>query len=342
MQALVVHGHEVRYESAPDPIILDRRDVIVTMKGASICGSDLHLLDPSWDAPREVYGIGHEAVGEIVEVGKDVRTLKVGDEIMLSGIVACGLCRSCLAGELKRCENKATDVYGLGQSLEGCQAEAIRVPAADFNAQVVPEGVSREQAVLLTDGLITAFGACVGAEIRPGNSVAVIGLGPIGLMATELAVAMGASIVYAVDPIAERRAWATDLGAVALPPDDLPAVISEKTSGRMIDSVVEAVGSPKTIDLAMQIVGVGRTVDVLGAGQFDMTIPFNAAVNGVTVRANMLTEIPAYWPEVIPLLQSGRIHPERVFTHTFSLPEGEEAYRQAIARENGLLKILLN
>ncbi len=340
MHALVVHGHEVRYESVPDPMILDPRDAIVKMKGASICGSDLHLLDDSWETSRDVYGIGHEAVGEVVEVGSHVGTLQVGDEVMLSGIVACGICRSCLAGGLKRCENRATDVYGIGQSLEGCQAEAIRVPAADFNAQVVPEGISREQAVLLTDGLVTAFAACVGAEIQPGNSVAIIGLGPIGLMATELALTMGASVVYAVDPVEERRVRAAALGAVALLPDNLTAVIGEKTSGKMIDSVVEAVGSQRTIDLAMQIVGIGRTVSVLGAGHFDMTIPFKAALNGITVRANMLTEIPVYWPKVIPMLQSGAIHPEKVFTHTFSLSEGEEAYRQVMARQDGLLKIM--
>ena len=342
MRALIMHGHELHYQTVPDPIIRDSRDAIVKMERCGICGSDLHLVHSDWTPPRDVYGIGHEAVGEVVEVGRSVTGLKVGDRVMLSGAVGCGLCRPCLTGDIKRCDNKAIDVYGVGQGLEGCQAEAIRVPAADFNTAIIPEGVSDEQALLLTDNLVTAYGACVGAEISAGRSVAVIGLGPIGLMAVELAMVMGASAVYATDLVAERRNCAARLGAIALPPDNLFEEIQERTAGRMIDSVIEAVGATQTVDLAMSIVGVSRNVSILGAGMnFDVKIPFNALLNGVTVRANMLTEIARYWPQIIPMIQAGRIHPEQFISDRVSLGEGLDAYKRATERSGGVLKIIM-
>jgi len=337
-----VHGKDLRYEAAPDPAIQDSRDIIVKMTQCAICGSDLHLIQSDWTPPRHIYGIGHEAIGEIVERGSAVSALKVGDKVMLSGAVGCGRCRSCLSGQIKRCENKATDVYGVGQGLEGCQAEAIRVPAGDFNAARIPEGISDDQAILLTDNLVTAYGALIGADVCAGRSVAVIGLGPIGLMAVEMAMLMGASVVYAVDPIADRRARATALGAMALPPSDLRETLSDMTSGQMIDSVIEAVGSTVTIDLAMSVVGVSRNVSILGAGMnFEVRVPFHACLNGVTVRANMLTEISRYWPAVVPMLQSRRIKPEQFVTDYLSLADGPVAYKRAADREGGTLKVMM-
>jgi threonine dehydrogenase-like Zn-dependent dehydrogenase len=326
----------------PDPSIQDSRDIIVKMMQCAICGSDLHLIHSDWTPPRHVYGIGHEAIGEIVERGSAVTTLKVGDKVMLSGAVGCGRCRSCLSGQIKRCENKATDVFGVGQGLEGCQAEAIRVPAGDFNAARIPEGISDDQAILLTDNLITAYGALIGADVCAGRSVTVIGLGPIGLMTVEMAMLMGASAVYAVDPIADRRARATTLGAIALSPNNLRETLSDMTSGRMIDSVIEAVGSTATIDLAMSVVGVNRNVSILGAGMnFEVRVPFQACLNGVTVRANMLTEISRYWPEVVPMLQSRRIKPEQFVTDYLPLADGHVAYKRAADREGGTLKVMM-
>jgi threonine dehydrogenase-like Zn-dependent dehydrogenase len=312
------------------------------MTNSSICGSDLHLLGPGWVPRREVYGIGHEAVGEVIEVGAACAALRPGDKVMLAGSVGCGLCRPCLARAIKRCANGATDVYGIGQGLEGCQAELIRVPAGDFNAMRVPDGITDEQAVLLTDGLVTAFAACLGAEVRSGNTVAVIGLGPMGLMAVELAYAMGAAVVVAIDPIPERRTRAEMLGAVTSTPEVAEPFVTSVTGGRMIDSVIEAVGRTETVDLALAIVGVGRTVNVLGSGQnVRVEIPYAAAVNGVTVRANMLTEIARYWSQVVPMLLAGRIRPERVFSDSFTLADGIHAYARAGSRDAGLLKVLL-
>ena len=335
-------GTDLNFETVPDPIISHDRDAIIKTTQCGICGSDLHLVHNDWEPFRPVYGIGHEAVGEVMEIGKGVTDLKVGDRVMLAGSVGCGMCAPCLKGEIKRCENGASGVYGIGLGLEGCQAEAVRVPHADFNAAKIPEGINDDQAILLTDNLVTAYSACRDADVAPGRSVAVIGLGPIGLMAVELSLAMGANPVYAIDPIAERREIAARLGAVALPPDSLAEVLAEHTKGHMIDCVIEAVGKQATIDLAMSIVGIGRTISVLGAGLgLEVRIPFQSMYNGITVRANMLTEISRFWPELVPMVQLGRIHPEQFISDHFALAEGLKAYDRAIKREPGVLKIMM-
>ena len=161
-------------------------------------------------------------------------------------------------------------------------------------------------------------------------------------MAVELAIVMGASVVYAVDPVKDRRTRAASLGAIPVPPEELVETVREATNGLMVDCVLEAVGKTGTVDLAMATVGVGRNVSILGAGMdLEVKVPFEAILNGVTVRANMLTEISRFWPELVPLLQSGRIHPEKVITDRVTLEQGPEAYRRVAAREDGVSKVVL-
>lgn len=343
MKALIIHGpNDLRYDTVEDVTIKDSRDIVVRMKCCGICGSDLHFLHGSVPTERPVFGIGHEAIGEVVEKGKAVTSLKIGDMVMLPGATGCGMCRSCLSGNIKRCETRPMQVYGTGSHLEGCQAEGIRVPAGDFNATRIPEGISDEQAILLTDNLPTAYGACVDAGIAPGKSVAVIGLGPIGLIAVELAFVMGATVVYAVDLLAERRAHAAQLGAVALDGKNLVETVREQTGGRMIDCIVEAVGGDATMTLALAITGVDSRVAVLGVNtSMNFKIPIEAFINGVTIRGNFVTEVSKHWNDLIPLLQSGRIRPERVFTDRGVLSDGLAAYQKFGQRDNGTLKTLL-
>lgn len=344
MKALVIHGpRDLRYETVQDPAIIDSRDVIVKMKQCGICGSDLHLFDGELSAtPRPVFGIGHEAIGEVVETGRDVQDLKAGDMVMLAAATGCGICRPCLSGQIKCCENHLMQVYGIGAGLDGCQAEAIRVPAGDFNAARIPEGISHDQAILLTDNLPTAYGACIDADIRPGRTVAVIGLGPIGLMAVELAFIMGASAVYAIDLVPERRERAAELGATALPPQNVAEVLREVTGGRMVDCVVEAVGGDVTMSLALSIVRIAGNVSVLGVNSsMNFRIPMDVFINGVTIRANFLTEVSKHWNDLVPLLQHGRIRPENVITNRSSLANGIDAYIQFEGRTGGVLKTML-
>lgn len=343
MKALVMHGKgDLRYEDVSDAKIEQDEDIIVKMNLCGICGSDLHLFQGKTPSARPVYCIGHEAVGEVVETGRAISSLRVGDRVMLSAATGCGACRPCLSGEIKRCERAPAEVYGIGGPLEGCQAEAIRVPVGEFNTTRIPEGLTDEQAVLLTDNVPTAYAACVGAQVGPGRSVAVIGLGPIGLMAVELALVMGASVVYAIDPIEDRRERARKLGAVALPPDNLVDIIAEMTSGRMIDSVIEAVGGTNTVDLALSLVGTGRNLNVLGVdSNLDFRIPIMACVRGITIRASMMTEVSRYWGELVPMMQSGRIRPERLITTTAALRDGLNTYERCLERSGDVLKVMM-
>lgn len=343
MKALIVHGPgDLRYDSVDDPKIVERNDAVVRVRQCGICGSDLHIFHGQVPVARARFGIGHEAMGEVVEIGRDVQKLKVGDMVMLPGAVGCGACAPCRAGDIKLCQTRPMQIYGTGQDLEGCQAEAVRVPAADFNAIAIPEGISDDQAVLLTDNLPTAYGACRDAEIRPGRSVAVIGLGTIGLIAVELAILMGASVVYAIDLVPERCERAAGYGAVALDGADAAAVLREKTGNRMIDCVIDAAGGDPSMELALALVGVGGNISVLGVnGSMQFRIPIEVFINGVTIRGNFATEVGKYIPELIPLLQKGLIAPEKLITSRAALGDGLAAYAAFEKRAGGILKTML-
>jgi len=343
MKALRYYGaRDVRYEAMDDPTPQSERDAVVKVSACSICGSDLHIYHGHGFSEDVGFCVGHEAVGEVVEVGRAVHRVKVGDKVMLPAAVGCGACRSCLAGNVANCEFNLGACYGLSAKLQGSQAEAVRVPAADMNAVLVPDGVSMDQALMMTDALATAWYGARRADIRPGSSVAVIGLGPIGLMAVESAFVMGAHVVYAIDPIAERRAMTAHTGAIALHPDETLDRIKEDTRGAKLECVVEVVGSDATVDLALRLVARRGTVSVIGVQQskryaFPLERAFGA---GLTFRAGTCS-VPEELPALFPLVQSGRLKPERYISHRLPLSLGAEAYRLFEAREAGALKMVL-
>ena len=343
MKALTYHGaRDVRFETMDDPVPQSDRDAVVQVTACSICGSDLHIYHGHGFSEDVGFCVGHEAVGEVVEVGRAVSRIKVGDKVMLPAAVGCGACRSCLSGNVANCEFGEGACYGLSARLQGSQAEAVRVPAADMNAVVVPDGVSMDQALMMTDAMATAWYGARRADIKPGSSVAIIGLGPIGLMAVEAAFVMGAHVVYAIDPIAERRALAGETGAIALHPADALETIREATHGKKIECVVEAVGSDATVDLALRLVARRGTVSVIGVQQskryaFPLERAFGA---GLTFRAGTCS-VPEELPALFPLVQSGRLRPEKYISHRLPLSQGAEAYRLFDAREAGALKMVL-
>lgn len=343
MKALCYHApRKITCDTVPDAKLQADTDIVVRMTACGICGSDLHIYHGEGFSPELGYCVGHEAVGEVMEVGSGVRRVKTGDRVMISAAVGCGGCVPCLAGNVLKCETGGAGCYGLSHALEGCQSEAIRVPKGDFNVAPIPDGLTEEQALMLTDNLPTAWFGCVGAEIGPGKTVVVVGLGPIGLMAVEAAFVMGASRVFAVDLVAERRAIAQSLGAEAFDAADAPAGIMEATKGRMADCAVEAVGADATINLAMQLVGRQGIVSAIGVNQtrkfdFPMALAF---VKTLTFRIGTCS-VPRYWPAIVPLVQSGRLKPERFLTHRMKLEDGAEAYRLFDAREDGVLKTIM-
>lgn len=343
MKALCYEGPgDIRYQSAPDPVLKDERDALIRVHACSICGSDLHIFHGLGFSEDKGYCVGHEAVGEVVEVGRGVRQLRVGDAVMLSGAAGCGECPPCLVGDVSRCRKQPLQVYGLGHALGGCQAEAVRVPVADFNALRIPDGVNWDQGLMLTDSLPTAWFGCVNADIVPGATVAVVGCGPIGLAAIECAFVMGAAQVFAIDPVPQRRERAGTLGAMPLDTEEAVAEIREATHGLMVDSVAEAVGAEASIKLALKLAANGGTVSVIGAPRarhFNYPIAY-AMERSITFRIGICS--PArWWGQLVPLVQQGRLRPERSITHRMALGQGAEAYRLFDQRRDGVLKVVL-
>jgi threonine dehydrogenase-like Zn-dependent dehydrogenase len=206
----------------------------------------------------------------------------------------------------------------------------------------MPEGLTQTQALMLTDSLATAWYGCKNAKIMPGKHVVVVGLGPIGLMAVEAAFVMGAGAVYGIDLAADRRAIAQSLGAHALHPDAAKAAIAEATHGRYADCAVEAVGADATIKLAIDLVGRAGVVSVIGVNQnMNFSFPMGLAFfKGITFSIGTCS-VPEHWPELVPLVQHGHLHPERFVSHTLSLIDGAHAYDVFDRRADGALKMVL-
>jgi len=350
MKALVYRGPQaIELEDVPDPGIADERDVIVQVKACSICGSDLHIFRGHTFTDDVGYCVGHEAVGEIVEVGKGVQNRKVGDRVMMPGAICCGACGPCLAGFVTRCVRTAqpdfamyANCYGISSALQGSQAQALRVPNGDFNAHLIPDGVTTEQAVLMTDAASTAWFGCELAKVQPGAAVGILGAGPIGLIAIEISFVLGASRVFVIDPVPERRAMAETFGAIAFSPDEAEESIREATKGFMLDSVLEAAGSEAALRQAFRLAGRERTIGVIGViGIQTFALPFRRLMQQGLTLSGGPCPIPKFYPKLIPQIQQGRLHPERVITSRRPLTEGGQAYRDAHERAHGTLKTIL-
>src|SRR3984957_18475845 len=212
MRATVLEGpRQVAVHDVPDPVLPGPQGVIVTVEHTAICGSDLHLYH---DAPTgNGIRLGHEAIGTVAEVGPHVHSLKAGDGVFGSGVIGCGVCGPCLAGQPNVCLAGMATAFGTIPGRPGGQAEAMAVPFADLFALPIPEGIADEEAVLLTDILPTGYLGALRADIRPGATVVVVGLGPVGIMALQCAALFGPARLLAVDVVPERLARAERLGA---------------------------------------------------------------------------------------------------------------------------------
>lgn len=344
MRGLVFHGPgDVRCERVPDPRPGDARGAVVRVASTAICGSDLHLYHGTLSVDRPGFVIGHEFVGEVVETGSSVSRFRAGDRVLVSGVIGCGACAPCARGAVTLCEKRRTRVFGTGSTLPGGQAEAVAVPDADTSMLPIPDGVSDEQAVLLTDILPTGWYGARQAEIRPGQTVAIVGLGPVGMLALESAWLFGPARVVAIDKVPERLARARDLGALTVDADDAERVLRDVTGGVGPDCVIEAVGADATIQTALRLVRPGGVVSVIGvnvnpAFAFPMGLAF---MKDLTFRIG-ICPVPETWPVLVPLVRAGRLRPERVFTHRLPLSDGAKAYDLFDRKADGVQKVLLD
>jgi alcohol dehydrogenase len=334
---------DVSVEQVPDPVLPGPGGVIVTVERTAICGSDLHLYH---DAPTGVgIQLGHEAIGTVAEVGPDVRKVRVGDRVLVSGVIGCGMCAPCLAGQPNVCQAGQAAAFGTMPDLPGGQAEAMAVPFADTFVLPIPPGVADEEAVLLTDILPTGYVGAVRAAITPGSTVVVVGLGPVGIMALQCAQLFGPARILAVDMVPERLARAERMGAEPIDArvGPVPQQVMEATGGRGAESVIEAVGADATVLDALSCAASGGTVSIVGVN-LAMALPFPMGLvflKSLTVRA-VFAPIPGTWSALVPLVQSGRFELAETFTHHMGLSQVAEAYQLFNSRGAGVLKVLLD
>jgi len=305
---------------------------------ASICGSDLHILHG--ETPIQPGApIGHEFVGTVEAVGQDVRRFRAGDRVVAAFFVACGDCFLCRRGWYAQCEVKGT--FGHGEyfgGLGGGQAEYVLVPRADLTLERIPDSVTDEQAIFVGDALATGYFGAERAEIRPGDTVAVIGAGPVGLCAIMAANLFGPARVFAVDSISERLALAAQLGAI---PVDISKVhpvqfLKSQTDDHGVDSSIECVGEVSAVETAVNCLRGGGTCSMVGVPSvIEWPFPLLTAwMTDLTFRVGWCN-VHLYMRPLLDLIAAGKLHPEQIISHRMRLDQALEAYllfesRQAI------------
>ena len=345
MRALTFHDvGDVRCESVDDPKLRDPQDVIVRVELAAICGSDLHVFRGHEAGLDQGTVMGHEFLGEVVEVGAEVRNFRVGDRVVAPFTTNCGRCGACGDGLTARCDHG--ELFGWvegGEGLHGVQAEWTRVPHADATLVPVPASLPSEEALLTGDVLSTGFFCADAAGFREGATVVVLGCGPVGLMATIGAQELGAGRVLAVDGVPERLELARSFGAEPVDLTKAPhEAVLEATDGRGAECVLEVVGSPAASRLAFELLRPGGTISAVGVHNepsFAFT-PGEAYDRNLTYVAG---RCPArfYAPRMLELLASRRYPVASVYSHRVGLEEGPRGYEIFDRKLEGCTKVLL-
>ncbi len=346
MQALTFQGVEqVRFQSIPDPLVTDGGDVIVRTRMAAICGSDLHVYHGRETGLDHGTVLGHEFMGEIVEIGSRVERFRVGDQVISPFSTNCGDCFYCRSGLTARCEKG--QLFGWrqsGQGLHGAQAEYVRVPLADSTLVSAPEDLPPEEVLLAGDVLSTGLFSAESAGVGDGSLVSVVGCGPVGLMAIAAARSLGSRIVFAVDSVHERLDLAADFGAVPVNFHEVePApLVHEATEGRGVDAVLEAAGNLAAGHLAMSLVRPGGTIMAVGVHterEFPFT-PTEAYDRNLTFKTGRCSA-RHYLERSLELVRSARLPLGSIISHRLPLEDGPEAYRIFAEKLDGCTKVIL-
>jgi threonine dehydrogenase-like Zn-dependent dehydrogenase len=387
MQALRWYGtHDVRVETVPDPKIQNPRDAIIDITLTAICGSDLHLYDGYIPTMEKGDILGHEFMGDVVEVGPEVDNLAVGDRVVVPFPIACGHCYYCHTEQHSLCDNSnpnahiAEKMYGYSPAglfgyshmlggYPGGQAEYARVPYADVGPIKVPEGLSDEQVLFLSDIYPTGYQAAVNADIKEGDVVAVWGCGPVGQFCIQSAYLLGAEHVIAIDRVPERLEMArAEGGADVLNYGEVNVfeALKERTAGRGPDACVDAVGMeahgfglagwydsakqavqmqtdrPTALRQAIQACGKGGTVSIPGVygGVLDKLNLGAAFGKGLTFKMGQ-THVQKYLPQLLEHIENGDIDPSFPITHRLDLHQAPEAYETFKHKQDGCIKVVL-
>jgi threonine dehydrogenase-like Zn-dependent dehydrogenase len=388
MKALCWHGTgDIRCETVPDPTIQDARDIIIKVTSCAICGSDLHLYGGFVPGMKSGDVMGHETMGEVVAVGPGAaHKLKTGDRVVVPFTISCGECRQCKWGNYSLCErsnpNGSLQIPQIGYQTAGLfgyshtyggfpggQAEYLRVPYGDVGPIKVPDGLSDDQVLFLSDIFPTGYMAAENANIAKGDTVLVFGCGPVGQFAIKSAFMLGAERVIAVDSVAERLALAAQSGAETLDysEGDLQDRIRALTGGLGPDSVIEAVGleshgesggiagmmetlqtkltsteRPYAFQQAVLACRPGGTISLPGVFIGPVTVPLGAVVGkGLTIKSGQ-THVQKYLEPLMQKIVDGEIDPSFLITHKIGLEEGPDAYKMFQEKKDGCIKVVIN
>lgn len=347
MKAVIYGGKgRIKVESLPEPKLQNDSDVIVRVKAASICGTDVRLY---WGTMIDMFGyeagdpMGHEFVGVVEDVGKAVQNVKPGQRVVSPFSTHCGSCFYCERGHITHCEK--LNAFGLGKAwggLDGGQAEFVRVPRADRTLLALDDRVSDAHATVLPDVLTGVFASFEG--MRGGESVAVTGCGPTGLAAVMCARLLGAGPIFAIDHHEDRLAVAAKLGAIPINFDrqDPVDAVKSQTAGRGADIVADAVGKIGSINKAYPLVRPRGTLMMLGYIDPKEQIAIGpASLDHVLIKPCLVPPIRLYQPRVMKLIADGRLDPTPLLSHTMPLDQAPRAYQMMAERLDGAIKIVL-
>jgi alcohol dehydrogenase len=329
MKALVYHGPgQKAWEDVPDATVQEPTDVVVRVDTTTICGTDLHILHGDVAAVTDGRILGHEAVGTVTAIGDAVKGFAVGDRVLVPAITKCGRCEYCQRGMPSHCQTVGGIGWIFGHLIDGTQAESVRVPYADTSLYAVPDDVTNEQAIFLADALPTGYEVGVLAgQVRPGDTVAVVGAGAVGLAAVLTTGLWGASRVIAIDSNKFRLEKALEFGATdafEAGPTAAGDVIA-LTDGLGVDVAIEAVGYPETLLAAASLVRPGGTIANIGVHGVPVALPMQDMwIKNVTLTMGLVDTVSI--PTLLKMVAGGRIPAEKMGTHSFTFDQMDEAY----------------
>jgi threonine dehydrogenase-like Zn-dependent dehydrogenase len=343
--AVFVEPGKIVLEDRPIPSI-GAGEALVRVTTTTICGTDVHILKGEYPVERGRI-VGHEPVGVIAELGAGVSGYQIGQRVVVGAITPCGQCSSCLSGNLSQCGGRAMGGWRFGNTIDGCQAEYVRVPFAMANLAPVPDGLTDEQVLMCPDIMSTGFSGAESGAIRIGDTVAVFAQGPIGLCATAGARLRGASTIAVVDGIPKRLAMAKSLGANALidyREQDPVAAIMELTGGRGVDVAIEALGTQTTFESCLRVLRPGGILSSLGVYSGKLTMPLDAFAAGLGDYRVVTTLCPGgkeRMRRLMAIVASGRVDLGPMVTHRFPLDRIEQAYDLFANQRDGVLKVAI-
>jgi threonine dehydrogenase-like Zn-dependent dehydrogenase len=343
--AVFVAPGKIELQTRPIPRI-GPTDALLRVTTTTICGTDVHILRGEYVvAPGRI--VGHEPVGTIAALGAAVTGYQIGQRVVAGAITPCGQCESCLGGNTSQCGGKAIGGWKLGNTIDGCQAEFVRIPDAVANLALVPDDLSDEQVLMCPDIMSTGFGGAESAHVKIGDVVAVFAQGPIGLCATAGARLKGASRIFTIESVPARAAISLKLGAevvIDYTIEDPVAAIMRLTEGRGVDVAIEALGTQETFEMALKVVRPGGALSSLGvySGKLSMSPEdYHAGLSDISILSTLCPGGKERMRRLLNVVSSGRVDLRPLVTHRFRLDQIEEAYDLFSHQRDGVIKVAI-